>query len=332
MSPPILEIKDLYVNYRIYRGILKVLNGVNFTVSRGEKVGLIGEAGCGKTTLVKAVMGILAKNAIVPKGEIIILGKELSKMTTAEKNTYRRKSFAMIFEDPTATLNPVVKIGDQMTRAIEYSLKEKSSWSSSKILKETAKKLAVEALKRVRMPDPERILDSYPLELSGGMRQRVVIAMAISRADDLIIADEPTTSLDVTIGTQILRLLGDLTKKKNLSFILISHALGAVRGLVDKVAVMYAGNIIEEAEVESFFSDPLHPYSRKLLESVPRLTGGGVPQGIRGEVPNYINPPEGCRFNPRCGYMMPICAKSKPPLFDVSGRKVACFLYGSEKT
>lgn len=329
MSVPVVAIKNLYVNYKIYAGILKVVNGVDFSVLPGEKVGLIGEAGCGKTTTMKAIMGILPKNSIVPNGEVFIKGKALSKMSSKEKQAFRRKSISMIFEDPTASLNPIVKIGEQLKDAIKYTLIERDG---TKPTKEDIEKDAILSLGDGALPDPERIMKSYPLELSGGMRQRVVIAMSSRRASDLIIADEAATSLDVTIGAQILDVLNNLTAQKGVSLIMISHRLGAVRGMVDRVDVMYAGDIVERSEVKSFFSNPLHPYSAGLLDAVPRLTGEGVTLGIPGEVPNYINPPQGCRFHPRCKQAMEICRKSKPPFFDVKGHEVACFLYGREKT
>lgn len=325
---PTIEIRDLYLEYQTYRGRLKVLNGVNFKISPEEKVGIIGEAGCGKTTTMKAILGILSNNAVITGGDILIRGKNKINFTNHEIMKFRRISASMIFEDPSASLNPILTIGDQIKDAFKYYLIEKIN---KKIKKEELFELSIKALKDVAMPDPERIMKNFPLQLSGGMKQRIIIAMAMHTADELIIADEPTTSLDVTIATQILSLLNELMLEKTISLILISHKLGQVREMVDRVDVMYAGNIIERGEVNSIFSEPLHPYTKGLLESVPRLTAEGVREGIPGEVPNYFNPPKGCRFNPRCKYAMPICKEKFPPTFNTNGREILCYLYGDEK-
>ena len=325
MTEKLLDIQDLYVNYKIYEGTLKVLNGVNLTVGKGEKVGLIGETGCGKTTTMKSILKILPMPpAIIPNGKIFFEGKDIFTMASRSLNTLRRLDISMIFQDPTASLNPVFKIGEQLGDVIKYAAIE----DGKKLSKEEIKKRSIEILQEVALPDAERLLDNYPIQLSGGMRQRVCIAMALVSANKLLIADEPSTNLDVTIGDQVLRLIGNLVEEKGTSVILISHALGAVKGLVDRVAVMYAGNVIEDAKKEVLFSDPLHPYTGGLIKSVPKLTGGGIPEGIKGRLPNYIDPPAGCRFSPRCDHVMPICRERFPPLIDVSdNNKVACFLY-----
>jgi peptide/nickel transport system ATP-binding protein len=240
-------------------------------------------------------------------------------------NNMRRKSITMIFQDPTAALNPVFKVGDLLADVIKYS----GDIDVKKASKETLREKSIDVLKEVALPDPERVLDSYPFQLSGGMRQRICIAMSLSTAKDLLIADEPTTNLDVTIQDQVLRLMKNLVEKKGLSVILISHALGTIRYTVDTVYVMYAGNVIEVAQTKGLFSSPLHPYTKGLLESVPKLTGAGFSEGIKGRVPDYINPPPGCRFHPRCSYAFEICTKENPQLFDVDANdhKVACWLY-----
>jgi peptide/nickel transport system ATP-binding protein len=326
MTEKLLDIQDLYVNYKIYEGTLKVLNGVNLKVGKGEKVGLIGETGCGKTTTMKSILRILPiPPAIISKGEIFFEGEDIFKMDSRSLNALRRLDISMIFQDPTASLNPVFKIGEQLGDVIKYAAIE----ASEELSKEEVKKRSMGILKEVALPDAERLLDNYPIQLSGGMRQRVCIAMALVSANKLLIADEPSTNLDVTIGDQVLRLIGNLVEEKGTSVILISHALGAVKGLVDRVAVMYAGNVIEDAEKEDLFSDPQHPYTRGLIKSVPKLTGGGIPEGITGRLPNYIDPPTGCRFSPRCEHVMPICKERFPPLIDLGdNNKVACFLYG----
>jgi len=325
MSTPLLEIKDLHVYFKVYEGILKVLSGVDFKVGKKEKVGLIGETGCGKTTTMKAIMRILpALSARIPNGKILFEGKDILEMNSRDLQKIRRRNISIVFQDPTAALNPVFKVGEQLADVIKYSRKEGGTSLSEKEIKAEA----VHLLKAVALPDPERIMENYPIQLSGGMRQRICIAMALASANDLLIADEPGTSLDVTIEDQILRLLKRLVEERDTSIVLISHALGAVRGLVDRVYVMYAGNMVEVADTEDLFSDPLHPYARGLLKAVPKLTGGGIAEGIRGRIPDYLNPPEGCRFFPRCDYAMPICEKNQPPFFNHGNKhEVACFLY-----
>jgi peptide/nickel transport system ATP-binding protein len=320
-----LEVKNLFIDFKTYMGTMKVLNGVDFSLHEREKIGLIGESGCGKTTTMKAILGILASNAMLEGGEIRFRGHEILKMSKRQLSEIRRKNITMIFQDPTAALNPVFKVEEILADVIRYS----GSFGHEKVTKRLLREKSIAALKEVLLPDPERVLDSYPFQLSGGMRQRVCIAMSLATAKDLLIADEPTTSLDVTIQDQVLRLMKDLVDKKNLSIILISHALGTIRNTVDTVYVMYAGNMIESAETGKLFSNPLHPYSQGLLNSAPKLTGEGFSEGIEGRIPDYINPPQGCRFNPRCGYAMEMCKKEAPLLLEVDSdkHKVACWLY-----
>ncbi|MGQ9626603.1 MAG: ABC transporter ATP-binding protein, partial [Anaerolineae bacterium] len=322
MANPLLDIRDLHVWYRVYGGTLKVLNGVNFSVEMGERVGLVGETGCGKTTTMKAVLRILPNSAVIPQGEILVHGKDVLKMNSRELHDLRGRGLSMIFQDPTAALNPVFTIGQQLSDVIRYS-----TGSLDNEMKDR-REIALRALREARLPDPERMLDSYPVQLSGGMRQRVCIAFAIATARDLLIADEPTTNLDVTIQDQVLRLIRDLVEQKGTSLILITHALGLAREMTNRVYVMYAGNMIEVSGTEELFQNPLHPYTLGLLASMPRLTGGGFAEGIPGRIPDYRDPPPGCRFHPRCPRAFAPCSKSQPPFFDVgSGHRVACFLY-----
>ena len=321
MVGQLLNIKDLFVDYGVYEGSLKVLNGINFKVGKGEKVGLIGESGCGKSTTMRSIMRILPDNGYFINGQIFYNGKDILKMSDREIQIVRREHMSMIFQDPTAALNPVFTVGEQIDDVIKYSTEEKLS-------KAERLERAIQALKNVAMPDPERIMKNYPIMLSGGMRQRVCIAMALASASELLIADEPGTNLDVTIQDQILRLIGELVEERSTSIILISHALGAVKGLVNSVYVMYAGNMVEVAPTEKLFSEPLHPYTIGLFKTVPKITGGGIPEAIKGRIPDYLNPPMGCRFSPRCEKAMPICWKEKPSFRKINGeREVACFLY-----
>jgi peptide/nickel transport system ATP-binding protein len=324
----LLEIRDLHVVFNVFGGVLKVLDGVDFTVRSGEKVGLVGETGCGKTTTMKAVLHILPMPpARITGGEIYFKGRDILQMTSRELGQMRGEGMAMIFQDPTAALNPVFTIGNQMDAAVKYSATGEKRLSGKEI-----RQRAVAALREVALPDPERLLKNYPFQLSGGMRQRVCIAMAVAGDRELIIADEPGTSLDVSIQDQILRLLRGLTEKLNTSIILITHTLGVVRELADRVYVMYAGNMVEVAPTKELFSQPLHPYTVGLMAAVPKLTGGGIADGIPGRIPDYLNPPTGCRFHPRCERSMPVCTTEKPRFVNVGeDHQVACFLYSRKE-
>ncbi|MDH3675863.1 MAG: ABC transporter ATP-binding protein [Anaerolineae bacterium] len=322
----LLEIRELYVQFKIYGGTLKVIDGVYFKVAAGEKVGLVGETGCGKTTTMKAILRILpVPPAEIPGGEIFFKDKDILKMGGGQIRKVRGRGISMIFQDPTAALNPVFKIGDQLTEII------KQSADGRRLSRSEIKQRAVAPLREVGLADPERLLNSYPTQLSGGMRQRVCIGMALSTNPELLIADEPGTALDVTIQDQVLRLLHDLVEKKNTSVILITHSLGIVRQMTDRVYVMYAGNMIEMAVTRKLFANPLHPYTQGLMEAVPKLTGGGIASGIPGRIPQYLEPPQGCRFHPRCPHVMDVCRRQKPAYFKVdSDHEVACFLYDQE--
>ncbi|MCK4393455.1 ABC transporter ATP-binding protein [Candidatus Bipolaricaulota bacterium] len=324
MSEPLLTIQNLHVGFDIYGGHLKVLDGVNFAVGKGEKVGLVGETGCGKTTTMKSVMRILPMPpGKITDGEIVYKGRDLLRVNLKKVWGVKGKGISMIFQDPTAALNPVFTIGRQLMDVVKYSRDTGKDHSGDNI-----RERAIRALKDVAMPDPERILSNYPIQLSGGMRQRICIAMALVTGSELLIADEPTTSLDVTIQDQVLRLLGNLVEEKGNSTIFITHSLGIVREWTNRVYVMYAGSMVEAAPTKELFSKPLHPYTQGLMKAVPKLTGEGIAEGVTGRIPNYLTPPSGCRFHPRCPHVMPICKEKRPPFFDVGNtHQVACFLY-----
>lgn len=325
----ILEVIDLHVGYRIYKGFLKVINGACITVEKGRKIGLVGEAGCGKTTTVKTVMRVLPiPPGRVSKGEIVFKGEDLLSVNLDKVKGVRGKGLSMIFQDPMAALNPTFTIGTQLIDVIKCSKRKGYATRNASSVRDRA----IQILEKVAMPDPERIMKNYPLQLSGGMQQRVCIGIALVNARHLLIADEPGTALDVTIQDQILRLLQELVEEKDMAIILITHSLGVVREMTDRVYVMYAGDIVETAKTKDLFANPAHPYAQGLLASIPKLTGGGVPMGVEGRIPDYLNPPIGCRFYPRCKEAMSICAESKPPFCDIGdGHQVACYLFGREK-
>jgi len=316
-----VEVEDLKVEYKVYEGWLKVLNGVNISLKKGEKIGIIGESACGKTTTVKSIMRLLANNAKIAGGQIRYAGEDVLTMPKKKLMNLRRRNMSMIFQDPTAALNPVFTIGQQLYDIVKYSTDEHLS-------KQERHERAMTFLKEAALPEPDRILDSYPFQLSGGMKQRVSIAMALVSANELLIADEPGTSLDVTIEDQIMRLLKKIVEEKGLSVILITHALGTVKKFVDRIYVMYAGTIVEEGPTKEVFNHPQHPYTEMLIKAVPKLTGGGVPEGILGLVPSYLTPPAGCRFVTRCPYRMDICDPEVPPMYRVrNSQQAACFLF-----
>ena len=321
-TQPLLDIRDLNIHYKVFGGMSQVLDGVSLNVYPGEKIGLVGESGCGKTTTVKSILRVLAPQAVIPKGEVIFEGSDVLQMKDKALNKMRGEKLSMIFQDPTAALNPVFTVGRQIRDTIRYSgtidPKDKAGINER----------AIQALKDCSMPDPERILENYPFQLSGGMRQRVCIAMALATASRLMIADEPTTNLDVTIQDQVLRLIRELVEKKDTSLILITHSLGVAREMTDRIYVMYAGNIVESAPTEEIFEQPMHPYTQGLLASIPKLTGEGIMSGIAGHLPNYVSPPAGCRFESRCSRAQPRCSEGKPPLIEAGPKHfVACRRY-----
>jgi peptide/nickel transport system ATP-binding protein len=308
-----------------------VLDGVNLYVKKGERVGLAGETGCGKSLTMKMVMGMIkVPPAIVPSGEVLLNGKNVVTMGDNELMKLKGQEVSMVFQDPMNALNPVFSIRNQFFDVIRYA--GKSRKEARNISKDQLKDIAVQGLREVRLPDPERILNNYPMELSGGMCQRVLIAMALVNKPGFLIADEPGTALDVTIQAQILELLKDLVRTRGISILLITHNLGVIQTTTERVYIMYGGQIAETAPTAQLFKNPKHPYTRGLLASVPRLTGGEIAEGIRGTVPDYTEAPSGCRFNPRCPNVMDVCKDRKPPLVEVGEEhSVGCYLYTQGK-
>ena len=323
MSNYVLRIADLHVEFKVYEGCLKVLNGVSMDVGPGARVGLVGEAGCGKTTTMRCVLGILqSPPGRISNGSIVFHDRDVLKMSQASLQRMRGGGISMIFQDPVAALNPVFTIGDQLTSVIRYA-------ATKKMDRKEIRRRAIKALGDVQLPDPDRMYASYPVQLSGGMRQRVCIAMALATEPELMIADEPTTALDVTIQAQVLRLLNELVEARSTSIIFITHSLGVVKEMADWVCVMYAGNIVEGGAKETLFGNPLHPYTLGLMGALPKLTGGGMAEGIQGRIPDYLNPPTGCRFNPRCSRELEICSGERPGFHEVEpAHHVACYLHG----
>ena len=322
----LLSIENLSVWFKTYRGYAEVVDRVNIEVREGEKVGLVGESGCGKTSVMKTVIRTLDGPSIkiLDDSKIIFDENDILKMTDNELLDMRRHDISMISQSPMAALNPVFTIGRQMMDVLKFS------GQYGKRDKKNMKQAVCSAISKVMIPDPERIFDAYPHQLSGGMRQRICIATCLLTPRKLLIADGPGTALDVTVQEQIHKMLRTLTEEENTSLIMITHSLGVARELVDRIYVMYAGTIVECCIAHELFSNPLHPYSRGLLECVPRLSGGGLSAGIYGYIPSYVDPPKGCRFFNRCAHCMDICKTTKPRTIEMGdGHTVACHLFGN---
>jgi len=314
----ILTVKHLGVSFHIENGKASVINDVSFSVGKAETVAVVGESGSGKSMTSLSILGLIPSPGKIDKGEIIFDHQDLLKLKKKNMRTIRGKDIAMIFQEPMTALNPVFKIGNQMSEVFKYH---------QKLSKTEIKVKIINSLKKAGIANPERVICQYPHQLSGGMRQRVMIAMALSCNPKLLIADEPTTALDVTIQAQILELLKDIKKNSDTGIILITHDLGVVAEIADKVVVMYAGEVVEEASVFDIFAQPKHPYTRALIRSIPQLDDQReFLDSIEGTVPSALNLPVGCAFNPRCPLAGDICKKSKPSLEEVNGNHyVRCF-------
>ncbi len=323
---PLLEVKGLKTYFYTEDGVVRAVDGVDIEVYPGEVLGIVGESGCGKSVTSLSIMRLISKPGKIDAGEILLDGENLLKLSEEEMSKVRGNRISMIFQQPQTALNPVFKVGDQLAEVlnVHQDMGKEAGW-----------KRAVALLKMVGVPDPERRAEAYPHELSGGMAQRVMIAMALACVPEVLIADEPTTALDVTIQAQILDLMRDMRREMGTSVILITHDLGVVAEMAERVAVMYAGEIVEQTDVNTLFDEPLHPYTQGLMGSIPVL--GEIKDKldvIPGSVPNLVNLPPGCRFAPRCQarvkHGLTICADVKPELEEVKpGHQVRCWLYKS---
>lgn len=317
----LLEVRDLKVRFHTLRGIVKAVDGVSFSLDYGKVLGIVGETGSGKTVTGLTIMRLLDENAEIVGGEILFEGRDLLKLPLNEILKIRGKEISMIFQEPKAALNPVIQVGDQVAES--FLVHERMS-------KDEAREKVLDMFRKVGLPDPDRIYRSYPHELSGGMAQRVVISMALALRPKLMIADEPTSALDVTIQAQIMELFRELIREFGTSVIYITHDLALAAEIADRIAVMYAGRIVEMARTEELFENPLHPYTVGLLKSIPKLESTRAKLfSMEGEIPSLLNPPSGCLFHPRCPNRMSICESSAPKSISVSeGHTVSCFLYG----
>lgn len=319
----LLSVKDLQVQFQTKKGIHTAVDGISFTVGKGEILGIVGESGCGKSVTSLSVLQLLGSNASISGGSIRLNGRELTSLSEDEMCKIRGNEIAMIFQDPMTALNPTLTIGRQLTEPlmIHQGYQKKDAWNE-----------AVETLKRVGIAAPEKRMKEYPHQLSGGMRQRVMIAMAVSCAPKLLIADEPTTALDVTIQAQILELMAELREKMNTAIILITHDMGVVAETADNILVLYAGRVVEYGSVKEIFNAPKHPYTRGLLGSIPPLEEDVEELNtIEGTVPGPGQMPAGCRFAPRCKSASKRCEKEAPGIYPAGRAMVSCFQYEEVK-
>lgn len=319
MEKPLLEISNLTVSFSTPQGKFNAIDDISFSINSGETVGIVGESGCGKSVTALSIMRLLDEHNSKINGEIKFKGDNLLKRSKKEMRRMRGKNISMIFQEPMTSLNPLHTVGKQIMEV--YKIHENLSQNESR-------KKALQMLKLVGIPMPDKIIDEYPHQLSGGMRQRVMIAIALACNPQLLIADEPTTALDVTIQAQILRLMKELKDTLETSIMMITHDLGVVAQVADRIIVMYAGQIIEASDVKRLFKRPIHPYTKGLMQSIPKVDIHMKKlQTIKGMVPSLYNMPSGCRFAPRCKYSIEKCTNEVPALIDIDNRKVRCFRY-----
>jgi oligopeptide transport system ATP-binding protein len=315
---PLLEVDNLQVEFRTRDGVAKAVNGVSYSLEEGETLAVLGESGSGKSVTAQAVMGILdSPPGFVTGGAVRFRGQDLLQLPEDERRAYRGRNISMIFQDALSSLNPVFSVGWQIGEMFRVH---------EGLSKKEATERAVDLMEQVRIPGARQRVGDYPHQFSGGMRQRIMIAMAISLDPDVLIADEPTTALDVTVQAQIMELLADLQRERKMGLILITHDLGVVADVADKISVMYAGRIMEKAQVREIYARPAHPYTKGLLESIPRVDLKGQElSAIKGLPPSLTRIPPGCEFNPRCPYAQQVCLDKRPPLYEVvPGRFSAC--------
>ncbi|MFM1653281.1 ABC transporter ATP-binding protein [Brevibacillus sp. B_LB10_24] len=317
---PLLEVKQLKTCFSTTYGLVPIVDGVSFHINRGETVAVVGESGCGKSVTSLSIMGLLPKLAKIEKGEILFEGKDLGKASKKEMREIRGNEISMIFQEPLTSLNPLFTIGNQLSEVIRLH---------EKVSKNEARKKGIDILTRVGIARAEKMYSTYPHLLSGGMRQRVMIAMALACNPKLLIADEPTTALDVTIQAQILQLMRQLSQEFGTSIMLITHDLGVVAEMADRVIVMYAGQVVEQGDVYSLFQNPKHPYTKSLLKSTPNIDQSNETlEPIEGTVPSPMEMPKGCRFHPRCPCKLEKCASESPQMYPLSREHdVRCWLF-----
>ena len=319
-SASLLEVTDLRTHFRTPKGRVRAVDGVSFTLDRGRTLGIVGESGSGKTVLSRSIMGLLPRANVERTGTIVYDGTDISDFSESEMRSVWGPEMAMVFQDPMTSLNPVMRIGKQITESLRFHLD---------MPRNESKELAISLLQSVGIPEPERRMREYPHQLSGGMRQRVVIAIALSCGPKLLLADEPTTALDVTVQAQILNLLDDQQRERFMAMVLVTHDLGVIAGRAHDIAVMYAGKIVEKAPATTLFASMRMPYTEALLESIPKLEYQSHTRlaSISGRPPDLIHPPKGCNFAPRCRYAQPKCREEEPPLFEGEGpdHHYACF-------
>jgi oligopeptide transport system ATP-binding protein len=318
---PVLEVEDLHVEFRTRDGVAKAVNGISFDLRPGETLAILGESGSGKSVTAQAIMGILdTPPGYVTQGSVRFRGTDLLTLPEKARRRYRGEKISMIFQDALSSLNPVYSVGFQIGEM--FRVHRGTSRAE-------AKKKAIELMDRVHIPAASQRVNDYPHQFSGGMRQRIMIAIALALDPEIIIADEPTTALDVTVQAQVMQLLADLQVESQMGLILITHDLGVVADVADKISVMYAGRLIEQAPVMSLYGNPAHPYTERLLAAIPRVDLKGQElYTIKGIPPNLTHIPDGCAFHPRCPYVQPICSEQVPPLVDVSDdRRSACHFW-----